>query len=59
METGRVDKDELMIGAVDDAADLVSRRLRFSTRDTDAFSSQGVDECRFARVRSPNEGDKS
>ena len=57
VEARRVEQHKLRIAAVDDAADAVSRRLRFVGNDRDLLADKRVGKARFADVRTPADRD--
>ena len=59
MQARRVDKDNLGTFAIDNAANLIARRLGFRARDADAFARKGIDERRFSGIGSANECHKT
>ena len=59
VNTGRIDENDLAIGARDDALDAIASGLRFRGDDGDFLADEAVQQSRFAGVRTTDDGDES
>ena len=56
LEARRIDEDELRFALRADSGDAMPRRLRLVRGDADLLPDQGVEQCRLADVRPPDDG---
>ncbi len=59
VNAGRIDENDLAIGARDDALDAIASGLRLRGDDGDFLADEPVQQSRFACVRAANDGDES
>ena len=59
VQTGGVDKNNLIIGTMEYTADLIAGGLGTVGHDGDLLAHHGIDQCGFAYIASANESNKT
>src|SRR5690606_22077797 len=59
LKAGRVDENELGVGARQNAEQAMSRRLRLARGDTEFLADQRVEQGRLAHIGAPDDGNRA